>query len=175
MKLKQPFSPLLTTLANGSVSYFYVLPKEGKGQDANFFNKWAFGGGPFYIDSYEPSVRLNLKRNPNYELRDVQDGGLKRPFIDGVELHDDPGHRRRRRRSSRSASSTSRGLGLTVDDNIQLKKDVPELQMRATSESHSRGRVVRHAQGRPLEGPARAPGRPVRLGPRHLHRRLLRH
>jgi ABC-type transport system substrate-binding protein len=130
MKLKQPFSPLLTTLANGSVSYFYILPKEGKGQDANFFNRWSFGGGPYYIDSFEPSVRLILKRNPNYEQRDVQDGNLRRPFYDGVDftMIPDPTQGTAQFRAGRIYQP---GLGLTVDDNLQLKKDVPALQMRA--------------------------------------------
>ena len=134
MKLKQPFSPLLATLANGSVSYFYVLPKEGKAGDANFFNKWAFGGGPFYIDNFEPSVRLILKRNPNYEQRDVQDGGLKRPFIDEVNftMIPDP---TQATAQFKVGQLYQPGLGLTVDDNIQLKKDVPKLQMRALLQS----------------------------------------
>jgi len=129
MKLKQPYSPLLTTLANGSVSYFYILPKEGKGQES-FFNKWSFGGGPYYIDSFEPSVRLILKRNPNYEQRDVGDGGLKRPFYDGIDftMIPDPTQGTAQFKLGRIYAP---GLGLTVDDTIQLKKDVPALQMRA--------------------------------------------
>jgi ABC-type transport system substrate-binding protein len=134
MKLKQPFSPLLTTLANASVSYFYVLPKEGKAGDANFFNKWSFGGGPYYIDSFEPSVRLILKRNPNYEQRDVQDGGLKRPFYDEVNFTMIP-DLTQATAQFKVGQLFAPGLGLTVEDNLQLKKDVPALQMRAIPDS----------------------------------------
>jgi ABC-type transport system substrate-binding protein len=62
-KLNQPYAPLLTQLANGSVSYFYIIPKEGKAQtDPNSFSKYQFGGGPFMVDSVEPSVKLVLQK-----------------------------------------------------------------------------------------------------------------
>lgn len=135
MKLKAPYSPLLTTLANASVSYFYILPKEGKASsDPNFFNRWQFGGGPFYIESFEPSVRLVLKRNPNYELRDVGDGGLKRPFVDSVNftMIPDP---TASIAQFRAGQIFTPGLGTNIDNILQLKKDVPELQMRATPDA----------------------------------------
>ena len=130
-KLKQPFSPFLGTLANASVSYFYILPKEGDGQDANFFNRWQFGSGPFYIDAFEPSVKLVLKRNPNYELRDVGDGGLKRPFVDGVDFVIVP-DAAAAAAQFRAGQLYQPGLGLsTVDDILQAKKDIPDLMLRA--------------------------------------------
>jgi len=135
MKLKQPFSPFLGTLANASVSYFYILPKEGRGQDANFFNRWQFGGGPFYIDRYEPSVRLVLKRNPNYEKRDTGDGGLKRPFVDEVNfvILPDP---TAAEAQFRAGQIFTPGLGLsTVEGILQAKKDIPELQLRGTPDA----------------------------------------
>ncbi|HWO72335.1 MAG TPA: ABC transporter substrate-binding protein [Dehalococcoidia bacterium] len=135
MKLKQPFSPFLGTLANASVSYFYILPKEGRGQDANFFNRWQFGGGPFYIDRFEPSVRLVLKRNPNYEKRDTGDGGLKRPFVDEVNfvILPDP---TAAEAQFRAGQIFTPGLGLsTVEGILQAKKDIPELQLRGTPDA----------------------------------------
>jgi ABC-type transport system substrate-binding protein len=135
MRLKQPFSPFLGTLANASVSYFYILPKEGRGQDANFFNRWQFGGGPFYIDSFEPSVRLVLKRNPNYEKRDTGDGGLKRPFVDEVNftIIPDP---TQAAAQFRSGQLYQPGLGsLTVDDVLAAKRDNPDLLMRGTADA----------------------------------------
>jgi ABC-type transport system substrate-binding protein len=135
MKLKQPFSPLLTTLANGSVSYFYILPKEGKSGDANFFKKYQFGGGPFYIDSFEPSVRLILKRNPNYEKRDTGDGGLKRPFVDEVNftIIPDP---TAADAQFRAGQLYQPGFSLsTVEAILQAKKDIPDLQMRSVPDA----------------------------------------
>jgi ABC-type transport system substrate-binding protein len=80
-KLARPFSPLLTTFARPNAGYFYVLPKEGRDGGIDFL-KYQIGAGPFYIDRFEPSVGITLKRNPNYELRDE----FKRPFVDTVEL-----------------------------------------------------------------------------------------
>src|SRR6185369_2817836 len=80
-KLARPFAPLLTTFARPNAGYFYVLPKEGRDGAIDFL-KYQFGAGPFYIDRFEPSVGLTLKRNPNFELRDE----YKRPFVETVEL-----------------------------------------------------------------------------------------
>ena len=130
-KLKQPFSPFLTTLGNASVSYFYILPKEGDGQDVNFFNKYQFGSGPFYIDAFEPSIELVLKRNPNYELRDVGDGGLKRPYVDEVNFVIVP-DAAAAAAQYRAGQLYQPGLGLSsIDDILQAKKDIPDLMLRA--------------------------------------------
>jgi peptide/nickel transport system substrate-binding protein len=136
-KLKQPFSPFLTTLANGSVSYFYILPKEGRGQDANFFNRWQFGGGPFYIDSFEPSVRLVLKRNPNYEKRDTGDGGLRRPFYDEVNftILPDPTASEAQFRAGQIFTPGLGGGLATIEGILQAKKDLPDLQMRSVPDA----------------------------------------
>src|SRR5919106_5597336 len=133
MRLKQPFSPFLGTLANASVSYFYILPKEGRGQDANFFNRWQFGGGPFFIDSFEPSVRLVLKRNPNYEKRDTGDGGLKRPFVDEVNftIIPDP---TQAAAQFRAGQLFQPGVGsLTVDAIPVAKRDNRDVLVRGTA------------------------------------------
>ena len=130
-KLKQPFSPFLVTLGNASVSYFYILPKEGDGQDVNFFNKYQFGSGPFYIDAFEPSIKLVLKRNPNYELRDVGDGGLKRPYVDEVNFVIVP-DAAAAAAQYRAGQLYQPGLGFSsIDDILQAKKDIPELMLRA--------------------------------------------
>ncbi|HEU0075606.1 MAG TPA: ABC transporter substrate-binding protein [Dehalococcoidia bacterium] len=132
MKLAKPHSPLLGTLANGSVSYFYILPKEGADDDS-ILNKYQFGNGPFYIDSYEPSVGLNMKKNPNYEA--IDPWGLGRPFVDEVDFKIIP--------DPTSAVSQFRagnlyqpGLGLaTLEDVVQTKKDLPDLLMYAVPDS----------------------------------------
>lgn len=82
MKLVRPFSPLLTLLARPNVGYFYILPKEGRDGGIDFL-RYQIGAGPFFIDRYEPSVGITLRRNPNFELRDTE---YKQPFVDAVEL-----------------------------------------------------------------------------------------
>ncbi len=41
--------------------------------------------GPFYIDSYQPGIKLTLKRNPHYFLRDA--AGNRLPYLDGLIYH----------------------------------------------------------------------------------------
>ena len=131
MKLNQPYAPLLVQLANGSVSYFYIIPKEGADQPDDFNNKYQFGGGPFMIKSYEPSVKLTLQRNPNFELLDTE---LKRPFVDEVEMTVLPDV------TSATAQFESGNIfqppnGLTTENVLRLKADHPELLVWALPDS----------------------------------------
>jgi ABC-type transport system substrate-binding protein len=130
MKLNKPYSPLLVQLANASVSYFYIIPKEGKGQDANFFNKYQFGGGPFYIDEFEPSVRLVMKRNPNF----VDPDGLKRPYADEVlyRIIPDPTQQEAQFRAGEIFQGPN---SFTTETNLAVKNDVPDLNMWALPDS----------------------------------------
>lgn len=41
--------------------------------------------GPFYIDSYQPGIKITLKRNPYYYLKDKEGNPL--PYIDGLIYH----------------------------------------------------------------------------------------
>jgi ABC-type transport system substrate-binding protein len=133
LKLDRPFAPLLISLGNGSVSYFYLYPKEIKNNGFDPF-KHQFGSGPFMIDSYEPSVGMKLKRNPNYELRDTE---FKRPYVDSVELPivPDSANQLAQFRVGAIMMPTAGGLtaaaGRPIEDVLQLKKDFPELQMLA--------------------------------------------
>ncbi|HLF79298.1 MAG TPA: ABC transporter substrate-binding protein, partial [Dehalococcoidia bacterium] len=133
MKLNKPFAPLLVSLGNGSVSYFYLMPKEIKGGGVDPF-KHQFGSGPFMINTYEPSVRMTLKRNPNYELRDTE---FKRPYVDTVELPIVPDASSQLAQFRTGAVMTPNAGGQTVaagrpiEDVLQLKKDFPEMQMTA--------------------------------------------
>jgi ABC-type transport system substrate-binding protein len=127
--LNKPFAPLLSNLALGSVAYFNILPKEGKGKsDAEFWFKWQFGSGPFYIDSYQPSVKMVLKANPFFRERDPE----KRPFVDQVDMPiiPDPSTQVAQFRAGQTFGGGVAGfLGLTVEDVLQLKKEKPFMQM----------------------------------------------
>jgi len=43
-----------------------VEPKDIKGNDENFAHRNAMGTGPFTLESWQPDVRMVLKRNPNW-------------------------------------------------------------------------------------------------------------
>ncbi len=132
LKLARPHSPLEGTLANGSVSYFYILPKEGADDDS-LLKTYQFGNGPFYIDQHDPSVRLVLKKNPNYAV--IDPFGFGRPFVDEIDftILPDPTSALA---EFRAGNIYSPGFGLaTLEDVVQTKKDLPELQMYAIPDS----------------------------------------
>ena len=41
--------------------------------------------GPFYIESYQPGIKITLKKNPHYYLKDSEGNTL--PYIDGLIYH----------------------------------------------------------------------------------------
>jgi peptide/nickel transport system substrate-binding protein len=75
MKLKQPFSPLLSKLA---FSLNVIIPKEAVAT----INTKPVGTGPFIFNEYIPSTRMVLKKNPLYWERDSK--GSKLPYLDGI-------------------------------------------------------------------------------------------
>ena len=75
IKLKQPFSPLLSKLA---FSLNVIIPKEA----AATISTKPVGTGPFVFGEYIPSTRMVLKKNPVYWERDAK--GNKLPYLDGI-------------------------------------------------------------------------------------------
>ena len=130
MKLKQPYSPLLVQLANASVSYFYVIPKEGKEESSDFLDKYMFGGGPFFIDEFKPGEDLILKRNPNFEDPE----GLLRPYADDVhyQIVSDPAEQLARFRAGEIFLAPT---NFTTEASLALKEEIPELLMWALPDS----------------------------------------
>jgi ABC-type transport system substrate-binding protein len=123
-KLDHPHAPLLTSLASGSVSFLYVNPKEGANNAIDFL-KTQIGGGPYYIESYQPSVGMTLKRNPNFELRFNK---LKEPFIDTIDRVAMP-DLATQTSQFRVGSLLNAPLGMTVDDRIAIKQEMGQLRV----------------------------------------------
>jgi ABC-type transport system substrate-binding protein len=117
-KMVRPHSPLMVSLANGSVSFLYIIPKEGADDKIDFL-KTQIGGGPFYIEKYEASSGLTLKRNPNFELRW---SNPKLPYVDEVDLVI-LGDVAATTAQFRTGALLEAPNGITLDDRIALKKD----------------------------------------------------
>ena len=133
-KLDKPFSPFLVDLGVSGVGWPFAHPKEGKGKgDQEFWFKYQFGGGPFYIDSYQPSVKLTLKANPNFRARDLK----KRPFADQVDMPiiPDASTQLAQFRAGKLFGGGLGAFGLTVEDVLQIKRDIPEMQMQAITDA----------------------------------------
>ena len=124
LKLDHPSSALMTAFANPSVSYPYIIPKEGKG-DAIDFLKTQIGGGAYYIEKFEPSVNIVLKRNPNYEALFPNE---KLPFFDIIDQPRIP-DQAQQLAQFRTGNLFNMPLFGPVDDKLNMKKDIPELLM----------------------------------------------
>lgn len=121
-KMARPHAPLLASLANGSVSFLYIIPKEGADGAIDFLQT-QIGGGPFYIERYESSVGMTLLRNPNYELRW---GEPKLPYVDEVDLVAlaDPAAATAQFRAGVLLQAP---VGLNLDERMAVASEVPEL------------------------------------------------
>jgi len=121
LKMVRPDSTVLASLATWNVGYWYLVPKEAR-NNAIDLEKMQFGAGPFYIDRFEPSVGMTLKRNPFFELRDPK---YKRPFVDQVNLPNVPDQ------SAREAQFRGGNLFTTgfpsLDDTLKTRADIPSL------------------------------------------------
>ena len=124
LKLDHPSSALLTALGNDQVSYPAIIPKEGRGGAIDFL-KTQISGGPYYIESFEPSVSIVMKRNPYYEALFPD---LKVPYFDVIDLPRvvDPAQVLAQFRTG----NLFNGPGFApLDDRLKLKQDIPDLLM----------------------------------------------
>ncbi len=92
--LPEPFTPFLRYSATLAILPAHVLRHSVLSNDANgnpqFLSTWGtntapdkiIGNGPYQIESYTPSERVILRRNPYYWRKDTQ--GVKLPYIDSI-------------------------------------------------------------------------------------------
>jgi peptide/nickel transport system substrate-binding protein len=81
IKLKKPFSPFIYYLCLGFV---YVVPKEAVEKYGKDFFQNPVGTGPFIFESWTPDLEINMKRNPNYWMKD--EFGNSIPYLDKVKF-----------------------------------------------------------------------------------------
>jgi ABC-type transport system substrate-binding protein len=124
LKLDHPSSALLTAIADAGVSYPHIIPKEGKDNAIDFL-KTQVSGGPYYIEKFEPSVSIVMKRNPNYEALFPED---KLPYFDTIDLPRivDPAQRLAQFRAGALFDGPLFG---PIEDRLALKRELPELLM----------------------------------------------
>jgi len=74
LKLKNPYAPLLSILADRTTA---IVPKEVVDANGGKLDKVAVGTGPFKFVEYVPNTRTKLEKNPDYFIK-----GL--PYLDTV-------------------------------------------------------------------------------------------
>jgi ABC-type transport system substrate-binding protein len=117
MKLKQPDSALMTTLAGWD--QFYPMPRESESQ---FDPKTTVRGyGAWLLDEHRPSAYAHFKRNPDYYVKG-------RPYPDRLERTLIPEF------AARIAQFKAGNIHTDIveqaqDQVLQLKKDLPQTQL----------------------------------------------
>lgn len=81
ISLRQPFMPFLGLLAT---QYCSVVPKEIVQAYGRDFREHPVGSGPFRFAYWKEGVKLVLRKNPDYYLRD--ENGEKLPYLDAVSV-----------------------------------------------------------------------------------------
>lgn len=80
IKLKNPFAPLLSTLADVTN---VIVAKEVVEANGGKMDKVAVGTGPFKLVEYVPNTRLRLEKNPDYFV-------AGKPYLDGITFQPIP-------------------------------------------------------------------------------------
>ncbi|MBX7045298.1 MAG: ABC transporter substrate-binding protein [Ignavibacteria bacterium] len=81
VKLKKPFGPFIYYLCLG---FAYVVPKEAVEKYGKDFFQNPVGTGPFVFVDWTPDKDLNLKKNPNYWMKDQY--GNQLPYVSNVKF-----------------------------------------------------------------------------------------
>ena len=113
--LRQPDSRMIPYLA--AYDYFNIMPTES--ESAFDPRQVVRGNGPWRMKQFEPSVRLEWERNPNYYVEN-------RPFPDTLEMPIIPDY------AQRLAQFKTGSIYTTVvepEDVVQMKKDAPGVQV----------------------------------------------
>jgi ABC-type transport system substrate-binding protein len=116
-KLKEPMAYVPTLLATPNTGNPHIVPKEAEsGFD---LRKQVIGTGPYMLTAYEPSVRFEYKKNPQYFVKN-------QPFTDQVNLPIVPEY------AAGVAQFKTGNLhvyNVSATDVITLKNDAPDLRL----------------------------------------------
>jgi ABC-type transport system substrate-binding protein len=122
-KLAYPYTPLLESFSY-VVKTIKLMPVEADGKYDP--RTTLMSAAPWYVDKYEPSVSIELKRNPNFYLKDV-------PFLDGISR---PFITEYASQLAQFRAGRILGMGtflgspsVRAEDLIQTKRDVPAVNM----------------------------------------------
>jgi ABC-type transport system substrate-binding protein len=122
-KLAYPFTPLLANFGYVAKN-IKLMPVEADGK----YDPRAtlMSAAHFYVEKHEPSVGIQLKRNPNYYLKDV-------PFLDGISrpIVTEYATQLAQFKSGNILGNNTfvGGRAIRAEDVLQTKRDVPALNI----------------------------------------------
>ncbi len=113
--LKSPNAAFLDVLADANL--LWIMPTESDGG----FNptQLAIGSGPFMFDSYQPSVALKYKKNPDWHFPGF-------PLVDAVEIAIIPEYANR---IAQFQAGNTDAVGITAEDIVNIKKSMPDINL----------------------------------------------
>lgn len=124
IKLNKPNAAILPLLARSTPGSFYLLPKEAADEKVLDITKSPIGTGFMYLDEYTPSVRLVLKRNPEFKN---YEGDL--PYLDSIEL---PVITEAATGLAQLAAGGLHTYAVPAEEVLALKDRVPDLELKTT-------------------------------------------
>jgi len=116
--LKGPNAAFLDALADTNL--LFIVPTESESQFDRA--KTAIGSGPWMLDSYQPSVKIVRKRNPEWYNKNVV-------FFDSIEQSIIPEYANR---LAQFLAGNLDGVDLNGDDLVTVKKQIPQAQLNST-------------------------------------------
>jgi len=81
IKIIKPFGPFIYYLTEG---FSYIIPKEAVDKYGKDFFQHPVGTGAFIFENWTPDLEINMKRNPNYWMKDQFGNSL--PYVDHVKF-----------------------------------------------------------------------------------------
>ena len=81
IKLTKPFGPFIYYV---TLAYGYIVPKEAVEMYGQDYFQNPVGTGPFVFVDWKPDLELNMKRNPNYWMKDEH--GNQLPYLDAAKF-----------------------------------------------------------------------------------------
>jgi peptide/nickel transport system substrate-binding protein len=121
IKLKEPFAPLLTTLAF-EVTGPKILPKhlyEGTDFKKNPYNNKPVGTGPFMFKEWVKGSHIELVRNPNYFAK----GKENKPYLDRIVFRTIPDSSARILALKKGEIDFIPSVFVPLEDIAELRKD----------------------------------------------------
>jgi len=120
IKLAEPYSSVNELLAYG---YIYISPVEA--EDKFDPRSEARGSGPFRLEKFEPGIRAEFRKNPEWYVKD-------RPFLDGI----DKTFIDTREQATLDAQFVAKQLWFSntqPQETLRLKDQYPQLLMRQSN------------------------------------------
>src|SRR5262249_854908 len=120
-------NPYAEALMNLAVDNNVILAKEVFDQDGSYRQK-VIGTGPFMWKSWEPGVKVEVRRNPDYgEVSELD--GKPRPYLDGRDLFVLPDYAGRLAAFKTGRINGNRwGFQPEIKDIEPLVRDTPKLR-----------------------------------------------